>query len=90
MSDYSHASERLLIDTASVADNAVSITPSDSSDLSPWIRALYIGGAGNVSVITAGGQTVTFSGLPAGTILPLHIRRVNATGTTATSLVGLY
>lgn len=74
----------------SVATRAAAITPSDSVSLTVFPRAIYIGGAGNVSVLTLGGDTVTFSGLAAGSILPVRVQRVNATSTTATNLVAIW
>ena len=70
------------------ARDAYVITPADSS-LYRDVIGLYIGGAGNVKVITAGGSTVLFSAVPAGTILPVQCRTVYATDTTATLIVGL-
>lgn len=64
------------------------ITPSDSVDLSEDVGAIYIGGAGDVSLVTVRGTTLTFTGLPAGITLPWKARRVLATGTTATNLIG--
>lgn len=72
------------------ANRAVSVTPSDSQDLTAVARSLYIGGSGNVSVVTSGGDTVTFIGLTAGTILPVRVSRVRSTGTTATNIVALW
>jgi hypothetical protein len=67
------------------------VTPSDSTDLSPLPRALYIGGDGNVSVDTFGGtESLIFNGAKAGSIIPMAVRRVNATGTTATNIVAMY
>lgn len=64
------------------------ITPSDSTDLT-GIRALYVGGAGNVDVRGVGSSTtVAFDGVTAGTILPISVSRVMAS-TTATLIVGL-
>ena len=71
------------------ARSALAVTPNDSTVLQSGIRALYVGGAGNVSVVTAGGQTVTFSGVPAGQILPIQVTRVRATGTTASLILAL-
>ncbi len=51
---------------------------------------LYVGGTGNVSVITIGGDTITFNGVPAGTTLPIQVRRLRSTGTTATLINGLW
>ena len=51
---------------------------------------LYIGGTGNVSVITIGGDQITFNGIPAGTTLPIQVRQLLASGTTATLINGLW
>jgi len=51
---------------------------------------LYIGGTGNVSVITIGGDQLTFNGVPAGTTLPIQVRRLRATNTTATLVNALW
>jgi hypothetical protein len=70
-------------------DNAAAVTPDNSNDLTnPGI--LYIGGAGNVKVDTMSGQTVTINGITAGTTLRLRVKRVHATGTTATNITVLY
>lgn len=71
------------------ADTAFSITPSDAADLAETTRALYVGTSGTVVVTMAAGGDVTLANVPAGTILPLRVRRVRATGTTAAALVGL-
>jgi len=71
------------------ARDATPVTPSDGADLVNVTKALVIGGAGNISVITAAGNTVLISGLTAGAILNLRVSRVRATGTTATNIVAL-
>lgn len=48
-------------------------------------KALWVGSAGNVSLITASGQTVVFTGVAAGTILPIRAIQVTTTNTTVTS-----
>lgn len=68
---------------------AFAVTPNDSVDLTEAVRALYIGGAGNVELITLEGDTVVFSGLQAGQILPIRATRVKADSTTATLILGL-
>lgn len=79
-------------------------TPSDANDLvsdganaKGYQRstAVWVGGAGALSVIMADGnagtpETVLFSGIPAGTLLPISVRRIRATGTTATLIVPLF
>lgn len=73
---------------------AVSVTTSDSTNLAEPARSLWVGGAGNVVAVfsTGTGQesAVTFTGVPAGTLLPVNVIRVNATNTTATSILALY
>lgn len=51
--------------------------------------ALYIGGAGNVVVTTIGGDILTFSGVTAGSILPVQVLKV-ASATTATLINALW
>lgn len=72
----------------SCAVNCIAITPADSDLVQP-VRALYIGGSGNLKISDSGGGAVTFVGAVAGTILPVMAKRVWATGTTATNIVGL-
>lgn len=68
---------------------AVAITPSNTVNLAnPSV--VYAGVAGDVRVLTAQGDDVTFVGVLAGTVLPVQAIRVFATSTTATSLVGIY
>jgi hypothetical protein len=64
--------------------NAAEITPDDGANLTNFSRALWIGDGGNVRVTMIGGQTVTFSNVAQGTLLPIRVSRVWATGTTAT------
>ena len=71
------------------ARNAAAVTPSATVDLTWVSRGIYVGGAGNLNVIMQGGQTVSFVGVPAGTLLPIRVSRVLATST-ATSIVTLY
>lgn len=73
--------------TFATYQTAKAITPSDTAAQS--YRAIYVGGAGNVSVVTAGGDTVTFTAPPVGSIIPIEVTFVRATLTTATLLVGL-
>jgi hypothetical protein len=70
------------------ARQMAAVTPSDSTVLS--CRSLYVGGAGSVAVMGLGDSVATtFVGVPAGTILPVAVKRVMATGTTATNIVAL-
>lgn len=67
------------------------VTPSDTVALPYITRGIYVGSAGNISVLLPNGTTsVVFTGVLAGSILPIQTSRVNAAGTTAGSLVALY
>lgn len=72
-----------------VALDAFAITPSNTVNLGTRARSIYVGGSGNITILTPKGTTILFANVPEGTILPVEALRVNATGTTATSLVGL-
>ncbi len=66
------------------------ITTSDATNLTELTKALFIGVAGNVVVVGLDDVPVTFKNCQAGSILPVRAKRVNATNTTATDIVGLY
>lgn len=69
---------------------AGTITPHDTT-LLPQPAFVYVGSSGDVSILMDGGRnSVTFANVNAGTVLPVLAARVNATGTTATSLVAMY
>ena len=72
------------------AENVNSVTPADGSDLAHVSRALYIGGTGDVKIDTISGDTVTFTGVLAGSFLPIRVARVYSTGTTATNILSVY
>ena len=81
----------LSADATVSAHQASAITTSDSTIYQQPTRALYIGGAGNITVDMAdGGTAVLFSAVQGGTILPIQVTRIYAIGTTATSIVALY
>lgn len=50
---------------------------------------LYVGGAGNLSVRTVGGDTIVLNGVSAGQFIPVQVLGVNS-GTTATNIVALW
>jgi hypothetical protein len=73
---------------------ATVVSPSDDTDLAAHSRGLYVGGAGDLTVIMAcesnDATTTLFSAVPAGTVLPIRVRRVLDAGTDATLIVSLY
>ena len=71
------------------AKAAFAIVPSDTVNFSGPVRGIYVGGAGNIAMFMTDGTSALFVGVTAGSILPIECYRVNATGTTATALLGL-
>jgi hypothetical protein len=78
---------------------AAAVTPSDTLDI-PSVSTqdgsgnngcvLYVGGFGDVRVLTVGGDDVTFVGINGGTFMPVQVLRVFATNTNATSIVAMW
>lgn len=72
---------------------AVVHAKSDSANIAgprKLCDALYVGTVGNVVAVLEDDRTVLFTGVPAGTILPIAIKRVNSTSTTADTFVALF
>ena len=70
-------------------EDAAEVTASDSADLAQF-SVIYVGTGGNVKVITAQGSTVTFPNVLNGATLPVRVRRVFSTGTTASNFVAIF
>ena len=75
--------------TPNPALEAVAVTPHDTNNFTKLARAIYIGGAGNATLVMENDDPIAFNGLLAGTILPVRCKRVNA-GATATNIVALF
>lgn len=73
------------------ATKAFAITPSDTVDLTLLTRGIYTGIGGTlVCILAEDSAEVTLNSVPAGIILPLRVKRVKSTGTTASmGLIGL-
>lgn len=72
---------------ATTYGGAIAITPADGGT-QPFHNALQVAATGNAVVQSMNGVAITYTGLPAGAIIPFQCAQVQATGTTAT-LVGL-
>lgn len=73
----------------SPASDGFAITPSDSVELAEITRALYVGNSGTLALKLASGADIVLTGVGGGALLPLRVRQIKATGTTATAIVGL-
>jgi hypothetical protein len=71
-------------------EHAVAILPQDGADLAVVTRAIYVGAGGDVAVRMLDGTTVTLTNVPNGTLMPLRVSRVLATGTTASAILGFW
>lgn len=65
------------------------ITPHASNDMA-LTRAIYVGVGGDIAAVGADNTPVTFKSVPTGTLLPIRLRRINESGTTATDMVAIY
>jgi len=76
--------------------HAAALTASDltdgTGDVAYITSYLWVPTAGDLTVITEGGETTLIAGIPAGTLIPLAITRLMSTGTTValrTTTIGL-
>jgi hypothetical protein len=67
-------------------NDGIAVTTSDST--ANLFNSLLIAATGNLKITTPSGNVLTFTGLPAGAVIPIPTALVWATGTTAT-VVGL-
>lgn len=72
------------------ASGGEAVTPHDTTELTYVSRAIYVGGAGNVTALMQNGDVVLFTAVPAGTILPIRVKRINNTGTSASNMTSIY
>lgn len=68
------------------AKSVVAVSPSDANDLAFVCKALLCTVAGNVSIIAQEDTAPVTIPLTVGQLLPVRVKRVRATGTTATVL----
>lgn len=70
------------------------ITPDNDNDLQEPCSKIFVGTAGDLKVAFVKDdpdtEAVTLKNVAAGTVLEISVKRVFATGTTATNLVALY
>lgn len=68
------------------------VTPNNSTELAGVIGVMVAGNPGALSVMKPNGQIVIIpaAALPVGVILPLPVRRIRLTDTTATGIWAVY
>jgi hypothetical protein len=69
--------------------NSVVVTPSDTVDFTSYPKGISVAATGNLVVLPLkapddGAHLITYTGVAAGFMPPFRVRRVMATGTTAT------
>jgi hypothetical protein len=80
------------IEAGDPASSLRAVTPHASNELpNGRCRALWIGGAGNISVVAENDQDpVTINAVASGTLLPIRAKAVRVSGTTATGIIAFY
>lgn len=68
--------------------NIVSITPNDGANLANATKAIYCSEISTIKIDTVNNQTVTISNLANGIWHPIQAKKIYATGTSATGLLG--
>lgn len=83
--------DRYDLDTTQPTRQALTITPNDSTVFDRPTRGLYIGVAGTIQVLHVDDTSpVTYATTVAGMVYPWAVKKVYASGTTATSIVGQF
>lgn len=72
------------------AKSGFTVSPHDTIIFTTMPRGLYVGGEGDVCVEMYDGTVLTFANVPAGVFMPIRVKGVRSTGTTASQIVGLY
>lgn len=67
----------------------VSLTPSDTTEFSEPMAILVLN-TGNVAVADKYNNVITYTGVPAFTVIPVMARKLMSTNTTATGFIGLH
>ena len=70
-----------------IESNGEAVTPNDVTQVA--YKSLYVGTGGNVAVqLYNSDNTVIYQNVGDGTFLPISVRRVLSTGTTASNIIG--
>jgi len=83
-------SRGVLVSNTSPASKFVVLVPDDNVDLTPTnIRGVWVGIGGDLAIVGLNDVTpITLQGIPTGALLPIMVKKILATGTSAAGLVG--
>ena len=85
-----HADVVASISDSDPADIWIPCIPNDDAVLVPPPVGLFVGTAGNVSLMDGAGNVALFKNVPNCTILPFQPSRVRSSGTSAADIVLIY
>lgn len=78
-------------DIDSPASDGAGVTPHDTNELEVYSRAIFVGTGGNLAVVFVDGSSaVTLPNVQDGSVLPIRVKKVMSTNTTASNIVALY
>jgi hypothetical protein len=66
------------------------VTPSDSVDLAPGVRAIFVGTGGDIALVGEDDNVEVLKNVADGMIIDVSPKRVNDTDTTADDIVAFY
>lgn len=72
------------------AEGILIITPSNNNELTHTTRSIYVGYGGNLNVLMVDGTSGIHYNVQDGEILPIRVKQVYTTGTTASGILGYY
>jgi hypothetical protein len=75
---------------SSPASGGIAVEPNDETSLTETSRALYVGSGGTLRVRMLSGETLDFTGISTGALLPIRVTQVLASGTSARNIVALF
>jgi hypothetical protein len=85
------AYQKLQVSRVSAVLNSDTVDiPYVGDPTSVWPCILYSGNGGNIRVMTAGGDDVTFEGVPPGSFIPVQVIRVFETHTDPTNIMACW
>jgi len=92
--NYQGGLAKAFVATVTDANTQVALDANINPSLNPaaYCAGIYVGGSGNLVVVMAQDSSdtlVTFTGVVAGTFLPIQVKKVSSTST-ATNLMGLW